>query len=324
MSNTFSAHAAPSGRLSNFYGLSWRKLAACTAFAATLVAAGLATQSPAQAQSVVALVNNQPVTSFDIEQRIRIASMVERRRLDRKSALNELIDDHVKLIEARRVGYRITDEGVEAEYIKFAKGNRQTEREFSDNLRKVGLQPNALRAKIRADQAWTVLLRDRQRKGSNVTSSELESAVEDRRSKEGTVTEYTLRQVVFIVPRGTAPGARLAAANAARSRFTSCETGFDALRALPDVALRAPVVRNSNDISKALKQVLDKTPVDRMTAPTASSEGVELVAVCGKKERESSSAQRSNVAAELAEKKVTENAKAYIAELRKKVDIKFR
>jgi peptidyl-prolyl cis-trans isomerase SurA len=308
-----------------FPPLAYRKLVIRTVFvAAAAFAGGLAVQLPAQAQAVVAMVNTQPITSFDIEQRIRIAALVDRRRLDRKSALNELIDDQVKLIEARRVGYRVTDDGVEAEYVKLAKGNRQTEREFSDNLKKAGLQPNALRDKIRADLAWVVLLRDRQRKGSQITNAELESAVAEKRSKDGKITEYTLRQVLFIVPRGTAPGSRLAAANAARSRFTSCETGFDALRTLPDVALRAPIVRTSEDISKPLKLLLDKTPVDRMTAPAPTGEGLELVAVCGKKERENSNAQRSELAVELSEKKVTEGAKSYIAELRKKVDIKLR
>jgi len=288
------------------------------------MAAGLAVQAPAQAQAVVALVNNRPVTSFDIEQRIRIAGLVERRRIDRKTALTELIDDQVKLIEARRIGYRVTDEGVEAEYIKFAKNNRQTEREFSDNLRKVGLQPAALRDKIRADLAWVVLVRDQQRRGGQVTNSELETAMTEKRNKEGTITEYTLRQVLFVVPRGGNPAARMGAANAARAKFTSCETGFDELRALPDVAIRAPIVRTSEDISKPLRQLLDKTPVDRMTPPSATSEGVEIVAVCGKRDRENPSSLRSSVAVDLSEKKTLESAKGYLAELRKKVDIKYR
>ena len=48
------------------------------------------------------------------------------------------------------------------------------------------------------------------------------------------------------------------------------------------------------------------------------------MAVCDKKERENSSAQRSDVAVELSEKRVNENAKSYITELRKKVEIKYR
>lgn len=292
--------------------------------AGIVVSANVVIEAPAWAQSVVALVNNRPITSFDIEQRIKIAALVERRRLDRKSALNELIDDQAKLVEARRVGYRVTDEGVEAEYIKFAKGNRQTEREFSDNLKNAGLQPAALRDKIRADLAWVVLVRDQQRKGGQVSNAELDTAAAEKRSKEGTVTEYTLRQVLFIVPPGSAPGARMAAANAARAKFSSCETGFDALRALPDVAVRAPIIRSSQDVSKPLRQLLDKTPVGKMTAPAASPEGIEIVAVCDKKERANQSALRSNLAVELSEKKTLESAKGYLAELRKKIEITYR
>lgn len=294
---------------------------------AALLFAGLAlpaANAPAQAQSVVALVNGSPVTSFDIEQRIRIAALTERRRLDRKTAMRELVDDKVKLIEARRVGYRVTDEGVETEFLKMAKGNGQNEREFSENLKKAGIQPNALRDKIRADLAWVVLLRDQARRGSQVTNSELESAIEEKRRTTGTVVEYTMRQVVFIVPQGGSVGARQQAANAARGQFDSCETGFDGLRKLKDVAVRGVIVRTSEDLSKPLLALLDKTPVGKLTPPSVTSQGVEMVALCGKKERTNPSAVRSEIAVNLSEKKITANAKNYIEELRKKVDIKYR
>ncbi len=277
-----------------------------------------------QAQAVVAMVNNNPVTSFDVDQRIRIAALTERRRLDRRAATQELIDDQVKLIEARRIGYRVTDEGVEQEFTKLARGNRMSEREFEAALQRGGIQPSALRAKIRADLAWVVLLRDQARRGSGVTNSELEAEVENRRRKEGVITEYSLQQVVFIVPRGASPQSRLAAANAVRARFNSCETGLDELRQLPDVAIRAPVMRASSDISPQLRQVLDKTPVNRMTPPAPSSEGIELVAVCGKRERSNPASQRSQVAVDLSERKITESAKSYLETLRKKVEIRYR
>ena len=285
---------------------------------------GMSMSAPAYAQGFVALVNSRPVTNFDIEQRIRIAALIERRALGRKPALEELIDDHVKLIEAARVGYRVTDEGVATEYLKMAKGVRQTEREFDETLKRSGIQPSALRDKIRADLAWVVLLRDQQRRGGEISNAELDQAIAEKRKSEGAVTEYTLRQVLFIVPRGGAPGSRIAAANAARAKFTSCETGFDELRTLPDVAIRAPIVRASNDVGKALRDLLDKTPVNRMTPPAASPEGVEIVAVCEKKVRAVTTALRSNMVVELSEKKVNEKAKVFIKELRAKTEIKYR
>lgn len=292
--------------------------------AAALPAAAILTPVPVSAQAVVALVNNSPVTTFDVEQRMRIASMTERRRLDRKAAIQELIDDQVKLIEARRVGYRVTEDGVEQEFIKLAKGARMSDREFETALQRAGIQPSALRAKIRADLAWVVLLRDQARRGSQVTNDELESEIEARRRKEGTITEYVLRPVVFIVARGASPSSRMAAANAVRARFTSCETGFDELRQLPDVAIRPPMMRTSADLSPQLRQLFERTPVDRMTPPSPSGEGIEVVAVCSKKERENPSSQRSAVAVDLSERKITANARTYLESLRKKVDIRYR
>jgi peptidyl-prolyl cis-trans isomerase SurA len=289
-----------------------------------LFASMLLVSAPASAQAVVALVNNSPVTSFDVEQRIRIASLIERRRLDRKSAMQELVDDQVKLIEARRIGYRVTEEGVETEFTKLAKGNRLSDREFEAVLQRAGIQPTALRAKIRADLAWSILLRDRARRGSQITNSELESEVEARRRKDGVITEFVLRPVVFIVARGASPASRMAAANNVRARFNSCETGFDELRTLPDVAIRAPITRTSADLSPQLKQLFERTPVDRMTPPAPSSEGIELIAVCSKKERDNPSSQRANVAVDLSERKIMENAKSYLETLRTKVDIRYR
>ena len=294
------------------------------ALAFAVAAAGLPA-SPARAQALLAIVNNQAITSFDVDQRIRIAALTERRRLDRKAALTELVDDQVKVIEARRIGYRINDEGVETEYGKLAKSNRMSTREFGDALERSGVQPNALRAKLRADLAWQVLLRDQARRGSQVTSAEIDSALEEKRRATGTITEYRLQQVVFIVPRG-APnvGERLRAANAARASFTSCETGFDDLRQIKDVAFKPAVVRTSADLAKPLQQVIDKTPVGRLTPPSQSNEGIEMVAVCSRTDLKPDAVQRSSVASDIAEKRIIENAKTYLAELRKKVDIRYR
>jgi peptidyl-prolyl cis-trans isomerase SurA len=295
-------------------------LAAALVFGAPIGAA----LAPAAAQNVLALVNNRAITNFDVQQRVRIAGLIERRRISPKAALQELIDDQVKLIEAGRVGYRITTEGVDAEFTRIAKGSRQTVEQFNEALRRSGIQPEALRESMRAGLAWEALLRDRTRRGSEISNSELDSAVEEERRKAGTITEFELVQVLFIVPQGVSPAARMQAANAARSRFTSCETGFDELRTMQDVAVRDRTVRTSADMPKPALEQLNKTPVGRMLAPSVSAQGIELVAVCGKNERNNPAAQRSTVAQALAQKKIGESSKTYIEALRKKVDIRYR
>lgn len=278
---------------------------------------------PASAQGVLALVNSRPVTSLDVEQRIRIAALTERRRLDRKSALTELIDDQVKLAEARRIGYRITEEGVESEFEKLAKANKQNIFEFEANLKRAGIQPSILKDKMRADLAWGVLLRDQAKRGTQVSNAELEGAIEQKKREAAKVTEFHLLPVVVVVAGGDV-GAAQRTANAARAKFTSCETSLDELRQMPNVALRPMMIRSSADLPKPLLATLDKTPVGRLSPPGASDQGIEMVAICEKKVLDNPEASRSNVATALSEKKISENAKSYLAELRKKVEIQYR
>ena len=61
-----------------------------------------------------------------------------------------------------------------------------------------------------------------------------------------------------------------------------------------------------------------------MTPPSASPEGIEVVAVCEKKERAATTGMRSDMVVQLSEKKVHEKAKVYIKELRAKTEIKYR
>jgi peptidyl-prolyl cis-trans isomerase SurA len=307
--------------LSNLY-LSFARRIGASVLAALV--AGSLLPRVAEAQGVLVLVNNKPITGFDVDQRIRILAVTERKRLDRKSALRELVDDQVKLLEARRIGYRVTEEGVDAEFNKLAKANRVSDTEFSDNLRRIGIQPSALRDKMRADIAWGALLRDQAKRGTQVSNTEVDSAVEERRRKVGVITEYDLRQVVFIVAPGGNPGAGATAANAARARFNSCETGFEDLRTMKDVVIKTPITRNSADLSPPLRKMLESTPVNRLTPASRTPEGIELVAVCGRKQRDSVDGDRSAVLGELVEKRITDNSRAYLDELRKKVEIKYR
>lgn len=290
-----------------------------------LFALGLAclAATPTLAQNALATVNGSPVTNFDVQQRIRIVQLIEGRRMDSRTALQDLIDDRVKLMQARRSGYSVTEAGVEAEYSRVAKSGGRDIATFDAALRQAGVEPSKLRDKIRADLAWQVLLRDQARKGSQVSGEELERAIDEEIKKQKPITDYYLRNVVFVVPRGVSPGARESAANAARARFSGCETGFDELRQLPEVALRPAQLRSSDQLSDALVKVIERTPVGKLTPPFRTEQGIEMVAVCEKNPRPVSQTLRNEVAEKLGDKRITDRAKSYIVELRKTMDIRM-
>lgn len=251
-----------------------RALGVAAATTAFIVAVG-----SAQAQSIVAFVNSEPITSYEVEQRARI-NRIARMSTARQSTLNELIDDKLKIAEARRIGYRIGDSNVDDQIARQAKSNGQTLFEFNQTLAKAGIDMNAYRDKLRANYAWELVME--RRKGSTVQDPLFGSSGTGTGAK---VTDYTLYSVIFVVPRGSAAGAKMGQANAARARFNDCSSGLAALRSMADVAVRPPISRSSDTINPQMNKLLAATPVNRLTQPFPSEQGVEMLAVCEKRER---------------------------------------
>ena len=102
----------------------WRsmRLLAAAAAAAVLVA----TTVPATAQ-VVAMVNGEPITSLDVTQRIRLIQLSTKKSASRQEALDELINDKLKIQLAKRYISEIPE--------------RDVDNQFNNVARRVGLTP---------------------------------------------------------------------------------------------------------------------------------------------------------------------------------------
>jgi peptidyl-prolyl cis-trans isomerase SurA len=275
-----------------------------------------------KAQAAVATVNGDPITSRDVDQRMRMASLLFRQPLSRPAAIQELIDDRVKLNEGRRIGMRVTPAGLDDAFGQLASRARQPVTQFEQNLSKAGIDPEAVKAKLNAQIVWGELLRQRSRSG-NVSNSELNAEVERRAAKgEATVTDFVVRQIVFVVPAGSNPGAREREANAARGRFVDCETGVDYMRTLRDVAVKERIARSSTELPKATNDLLQKTAVGRTTPAFRSEQGIELLAVCEKTQRQDRIQLRNQIEREMQEKRTEGSAASYLNELKTKVDIR--
>ncbi len=291
---------------------------------AAILLMSVCTALPAVAQRSggVATVNGEAITNRDIEQRMRVSSALFRQPLSREAALQQLIDEKVKEIEARRIGMRVTDAHQNEMMGRLAASARQRPTEFEQNLQRAGIEPDAVRSKISADAIWAELLRVRGRSG-NISNADLDAEVQKRAAQGGAqVVDYVLRQVIFVVPPGSSPGQRERDANAARGRFTDCESGVELMRSLRDVAVRERIGRSSADLPKETQALLARTPVGRLTPPFRSAQGIEMLAVCEKNERQDIGRLRAEIEQEMLSKRVEGTAASYLNELRAKVEIR--
>jgi peptidyl-prolyl cis-trans isomerase SurA len=87
----------------------------CRAFAAVALAAAslLAVPAVGRAQEVVALVDGEPVTALDIEQRAKFIQMSTQKTPARKDVLDGLIDEILEIREAKKFGINVPDSEVD-------------------------------------------------------------------------------------------------------------------------------------------------------------------------------------------------------------------
>ena len=150
--------------------------------------------------------------------------------------------------------------------------------------------------------------------------------------KEGKETEeafdYTLRPILFVVPRGSGSGAmeaRRREAEGLRSRFQNCEDGLRLARGLRDIAIREPVVRSSADLPAKLREVLDRMAVGRLTPPDVTASGIEVFALCAKTPSKTSvSGAERDVREKMFSERFDAEAKKYLQRLRRSAAIEIR
>ena len=94
-------------------------------------------------------------------------------------------------------------------------------------------------------------------------------------------------------------------------------------RGLRNVAVRTQVIKSSVDLPPALRDVLAKTEVGRLTAPETTQQGVEVYALCAKQQSESGPAKKE-VRDEMFNEAFEINSKKFLKELRDQAMIEYR
>jgi peptidyl-prolyl cis-trans isomerase SurA len=295
---------------------------------ALVVAAHVAGVPPASAQQVVARVNGEPITAVDLAQRSRLIQASTKKAPSRQEVLDELIDEQLKLQTGKRYRLEITEAEVDTVFASMAQRMRANPEQFAQALGQAGISATVLKRKIRADLMWQQIVRGKFQPSLQVRDRDVATVLESRRKDGDAVAyEYTLRPILFIVPRGAAVNeleSRRREAEGLRNRFANCDDGLRLARGLRDVAVRDPITRTSGELTVKLREVLDSTPVGKVTAPDITPQGVEVFAVCAKKETTIAKVGEREVREELFGEKFTAQGKKYLQELRRSAMIQIQ
>lgn len=281
----------------------------------------------ARAQQVVAIVNGEPITTFDIEQRSKLMQLQTHKPPPRQEVIDDLIDDKLKVQIGKRYRLEMPEADVESAYADIAGRMRLNSEGLTKNLAGQGIAAYTLKDRLRAQMVWQQIVRGKFGASLQVTEKEVEKKLEGRKQEEAVGFEYTLHPILFVVPRGSSEDVvtiKKRDAESLRARFDGCGTGLPLARGLRDVAVRDPITKGSGDLAPALREILDKTPVGKLTEPEVTPQGVELFALCNKRETRAVSAAKREVQNEMFAEQFTVKAKRLLADLRKQAMIEYR
>ena len=296
------------------------------AFAAIAIALALPATANAQ---IVVLANGSPITEIDIAQRTKLTASSTGKTPSRKEVIEELIDDRLKIARAKSYGLVVTDQQVDQSFNTMAQRQGVSVEQFSQFLARSGVSPNAIKARIRAELTWGQLVRGRFSSTLNIGEADVVNALRTQNASEAAAVGfiYTLYPVTVVVPSGSneaTVATKRRTAESLRSRFTSCNEGLALARALRDVAVREPIARSSADLPKPLQELLDKMEIGRLTTPDVTSQGLQMYALCDKKETTMESPLRKQMREKLYSQRFEAESKKFLDDIRRSAMIEYK
>lgn len=281
-----------------------------------------------QAQSVACMVGGEPITSLDIEQRTKLIFLTTRKPTPRQEVIDELINEKVKIREAKKFGVDPTASDIDQAYSGMSQRMRLSPEQLTKSLESQGVRPETLKARLKADMVWGSLVRGRFKESLQVGEKDVAAAAQQ--SGEATQTEafeYRLRPIVLIVPRGSGQGAidqRRKEAESLRERVQTCEQANSYFGSMQNAAIRDTITKTSADIPGPLRELLDKTPIGHLTPPEITKQGVEMVALCDRKPTKVDTPKKREIREKMYAQKYEAKSKAYLNDIRKAAMIECR
>ncbi len=276
----------------------------------------------AAARAQVAVVaNGSPITELDIRQRTKLIATSSQKTPARQEIINELIDDRLKIAKAKTFGLEVSDAEVDAGFNNMAQRQRISPQQFVQVLDRAGISANAVKARIRAELTWSQLVRGRYGSALQVSDADVASALRARNEAENTIGYiYTLYPVTIVVPNGSSAaviGAKQREAEQLRDRFVSCKSGLALARALRDVAVREPITKSSADLAPQLRELLAKLEVGHLSSPDVTPQGLQMFALCEKKESTAESPLKREIREQIFSKRFETESNKFLDEIRK-------
>ncbi len=285
----------------------------------------------AEASKVLALVNDMPVTDYDVSQRLKLNSIIGGAR-DRKAAFRSVVNDAVLITEARKAGVDVSEVSVDKAIERMAK-NMGGMAKLKATLRKKGVRMSTLKSYVRSSLLFRVMA---QKLGKKI-NPKVDQAEIDRRYRKilkdprlQPITIYNVRQVLLPV-ENVAPAmrqqlyyARLVEAQQIMQRYKGCRTLKQAASGIFNVKVSKILPADPRRMPKELRKALRTAGTKKMVGPIRTRQGIQMFAFCGTRKIAPPKPKKEQIAAMVRAEALSREMEKVMRELRKRAYIEYK
>ncbi len=280
---------------------------------------------PPTSQADVENIKKQFIMSLQksIQQRLASSSSPS----SRKAALEELIDETLKLQAAKKEGITVSDSEV-TEAMTRKSDDGKVERnadELIAQLKNMGVDPKTYKDKIRAALAWR---RTVQRLFSYRVATAVGNIEDSTDAASASKMLYDVRVVRVNLPANADQKAIQKAwsdANHLKERFSSCATLPEQAKLFSNVALKSISKAALSSFAPEARPMIAKSGADQMTPPVVLKDGVEAYAVCKRySENSDDKKDKKNEKKDERQQQFELLAASYLKKLRQEAHIEYR
>ncbi|MEX0408430.1 peptidylprolyl isomerase [Aquibium sp. LZ166] len=283
--------------------------------------AGLFADTRGYASEIKYIVNDVPITSYDIARRAAFLKLQRRSG----SASDAMIEQALQVSEINRRRIKIADQQVDDAYARFAAGNKLSVAQVDQIMAQSGVTKAHFKDYIRAQMGWSQVLGAKVRSEARISEQDAVQRMLQQGGTKPTATEYLLQQVIFVVPaseRSAQLGKRKREAEAMRARFNGCDTTREFAKGLLDVTVRDLGKVLAPELPPDWAESIKSTKTGQATAVRETDRGVEFIGICSAREVSDDRVAQMVFQSEIAgEEKPSKLSEEYLAELRKNARI---
>ncbi len=283
-------------------------------------------------QSIVALVNDDPISAYDVEQRERFLMVTAHEKPGpelKKQAMDQIIDERLQMQEGKKNTVTADEEDVTKIIADMAQRNNMNADGLASALGQMGINIKTLKDRVRAQIVWRDVVRRKFRRDVQIADSDVDKALSAGGESGGAAqaTALQLRQVKFEVPSNTdqkAIAQILAEAEALRARFNSCADVAGLAKGVKGASVNTLADQAPTAISQPARTLVMNAKVGQMTPPTLAASAIELYAVCGKREVKGDPKQREETEQKLLQEEMGLRAERLLRDMRQDALIENR